>query len=65
MEMISVDLFQSKGQHYLVTVDRFSGYIWVDRLRDLSTRGITEKIDKITSMFGVPLSCRTDGKPHF
>ena len=39
MEMLSVDLFQARGQHYLVTADRFNGYIWVDRLRDLSTRG--------------------------
>ena len=34
-------------------------------MRDLSTRGITEKFHKITRVFGVPLSCRTDGGPQF
>ena len=61
MEMLSADLFQAKGQHYLVIADRYSGYIWVDRLRDQSTKAITDRIDRIIRVFGVPLACRTDG----
>ena len=37
----------------------------MDRLRDLSTKAITERLRKITRIFGIPLSCRTDGGPQF
>ncbi len=33
MEMVSADIFGSSKQHYLVMVDRFSGYPWVNQLR--------------------------------
>ena len=32
MEHISIDLFHVKGKNYMVTADRYSGYIWVDLL---------------------------------
>ena len=49
----------------MVTADRFSGYIWVDLLRDTSMKAITAAIDKITRVFGIPLTCRTDRGPQF
>ena len=49
----------------MVTADRYSGYIWVDLLRDQGTKTVTDNIDKITRIFGVPLRCRTDGGPQF
>ena len=49
----------------MVTADRLTGYIWVDLLRDTSTKAITANLDKITRIFGVPTSCRTDGGPQF
>ena len=65
MEKISINIFYVGNKNYMVTVDRYSGYYWVDLLRDLSTKAVTAAIDKITRVFGIPLSCRTDGGPQF
>ena len=65
MEMLSVDLFHVGNKNYMVTADRFSGYIWVNLLRDTSTEAITTNLDKITRIFGIPISSRTDGRPQF
>ena len=34
-------------------------------LRDTSTKAITANLDKITHVFKIPISCRTDGRPQF
>ena len=65
MEQLSVDLFHVRGKTYMVTADRYSGYIWIDMLRDQGTKAVTDILDKITRIFGVPLKCRTDGGPQF
>ena len=65
MEQISIDLFHVAGKTYMVTADRFSGYLWVDLLRKQNTQAVTDVVDKITRIFGVPLRCRTDGGPQF
>ena len=65
MEQISVDLFHVAGKTFMVTADRFSGYLWVDLLRKQDTKAITDVLDKITRIFGIPLRCRTDGGPQF
>ena len=65
MEQISIDLFHVKGKTFMVTADRYSGYIWVDLLRDLGTKAVTDNLSKITRIFGVPIRCRTDGGPQF
>ena len=65
MEKISIDLFHVGKTTYMVTADRYSGYIWVDLLKDLSTKTITGALSRITRIFGIPMSCRTDGGPQF
>ena len=65
MEQISVDLFHLRGKTYMVTADRYSRYIWVEMLRDQGTKAVTDVLDKITRIFGIPLACRTDGGPQF
>ena len=65
MEQLSVDLFHVKGKTYMVTADRYSGYIWIDMLRDQGTKAVTDILDKITRVFGIPLICRTDSGPQF
>ena len=37
----------------------------VGLLRNLSTKAIKAEIDRIPRVFGIPLSCRTDGGPQF
>ena len=65
MEHISVDLMHVKGKNYMVTVDRYTGYIWVELLRSLATNAVTDVLDKIMRIFGIPITCRTDGGPQF
>ena len=65
MEQISIDLFHVRGKTYMVTADRYSGYIWVELLINQSTKSVTDILDKITRIFGIPLTCRTDGGPQF
>ena len=65
MEQITIYLFHVAGKTYMVTADRFSGYLWVDLLRSQGTKAVTDVVDKITRIFGVPLWCRTDGGPQF
>ena len=65
MEQISIDLFHVAGKTYMVTADRFSGYLWVDLLRTQCTKAVTDMVDKITRIFEVPLYCRTDGGTQF
>ena len=65
MEQISVDLFHVHGKNYVVIADRYSGYIWVERLINQDTKAVTDVLDRITRIFGIPLVCRTDGGPQF
>ena len=63
MEQISVNLFHVRVKTYMVTADRYSGYIWVKTLRSLNTKAVTDVLDKIRRIFGIPIDCRTDGRP--
>ena len=65
MVALGADLFYWEGHHYLLLVDRFSGYIWVRYLSSLSAVGITNKIKSIVMEYGIPFSIRTDGGPQF
>ena len=65
MESISVDLFEVLGSKYLVTVDRFSGYLFVDKLTRTSTSDIIGILNRIFSEYGYPKRIRSDGGPQF
>ena len=65
MEQISIDLLHVRGKTYMVTADRYSRYIWVEMLRDQGTKAVTDVLDKIKRIFGIPITCRTDGGPQF
>ena len=65
MEKISIDLFHTNQKNYVVIADRYSGYIWIEKLRELSTKAITRIMDNLTQTYGIPMSCRTDGGPQF
>ena len=64
-EAVSVDLGYLKGVHYLVLVDRFSGWPMVKRLRSLNTKAITTILDKWFIDHGKPVRLRSDGGPQF
>jgi transposase InsO family protein len=65
MESISVDLCESRGRHFLVAADRFSGYPWVARLTTKTTGAITAIMEKWFDGFGWPQRLGSDGGPQF
>lgn len=65
MEQVSADLASVHGKDYLVLVDRFSGYLFVDKLRGQSTEDVIKCLQKWFLQFGWPSTIRTDGGPCF
>ena len=71
MPFVSVcsDFFQLEGYHYLITVDRFSG--WCDVKRAVSgtpssgSRGLISALRQFFAAFGVPSELSSDGGPEF
>ena len=65
MAAVGVDLFQIAGQHWLVMIDRYSGYPFVRRLTSLDTDAVTDTLTTWFQDFGYPRSLRSDGGPQF
>ena len=65
MEQVSMDLFYCQGDNYLVVVDRFSNYPFVEYLRRTATSDVMDKLTSIFNLFGFPKVVRTDGGPQF
>ena len=65
MHSLSVDLFSWAGKDYLVTVDRFSYYIWVDCLAKTNTSTITAILDEKFEECGYPFIIISDNGPQF
>ncbi len=62
----SADLFSNGNCHYLVYVDRFSGWPMVFAWRhDPCTQQIIDKLIPTFSIFGIPLKIKTDGGMQF
>ena len=64
-EIMSVDLAYFEGDHYLVNVDRFSGWPNVEKLKKLDTSAVTSQLEDWNYDFGKPERLRTDGGPQF
>ena len=65
MDMLSTDLFYTGGRHYLVVVDRFSGFLWIARLKQLDTRAVLHVIRELVNVFGFPRLIFSDNGPQF
>jgi transposase InsO family protein len=65
LEAVLVDLCKSKGRHFLVAVDRFSGYPWVARLTSKTTGAVIAIMEKWFCEFGWPQRLGSDGGPQF
>ena len=66
-EETAMDIFCFAGNHYLVYTDRYSGWPTIDAFlrRDLSTRDVTQVLNKKFTEYGVPVRIRSDGGPQF
>ena len=64
--MLSADLWEAAGQHFLITCDRYSGFPWVDQLKTLNTKAVANKMLHRFRDYGFrPQSIRADNGPQF
>ena len=64
-EAVSVDLGYLNGTHYLVLMDRYSGWPLVKPLKKLDTASVTSTLEDWFLDYGKPVSLRSDGGPQF
>ena len=65
MEQVGIDLFQMGTRHFLVMVDRFSGFPFVAELRSLTTAAVIKRIKSWFLDFGFAARIRSDQGPQF
>lgn len=62
---IGSDIFDWKGDSYLLAVDYYSKFIEVEKLIDLSSNSTIEVLKSQISRHGIPVILRTDNGPQF
>ena len=60
-----VNLGQLKGAHYLMLVDRFTGWPLVHKLIKLDSKAVTDALVHWFVDYGKPVRIRSDGVPQF
>ena len=65
LEAVSIDLGYLKGDHFLVMVDRYSGWPEVQKMTKLDTKAVTEVLKTWFMQHGRPNRIRSDGGPQF
>ena len=64
-EMVAIDFFELAGNHYMVCVDRYSGWIHISKQEFNSFQPLKTELNKYFSQWGVPQVIETDGGPPF
>ena len=64
-QVAASDIFEWKGEHYLLTVDYMSKFIEVDKLHDLSSKTTKETLMRQLAEHGLPEILRTDNGPQY
>ncbi|XP_059097952.1 uncharacterized protein K02A2.6-like [Tigriopus californicus] len=65
MEAVSIDLFEVEGKHFVVMVDRFSGFPFISRMKTTTTDAIWMRLRDWFNDFGFPRRLKSDGGPQF
>jgi DNA-binding protein Fis len=65
MEAVSVDLFEFRGKHYVVMVDRYSSMPFISKLTTLGTHSVIRILTGWFNEVGWPKSLGSDGGPQF
>ena len=65
MNKVGVDLFNFKGQDWIVMVDQTSGFPEAKRLMSTSTKAVISALSKMFNTFGWPKIIRSDNGPQF
>ena len=64
-QAVSLDLCQYGGHDWLVMVDRYSNYTWVERLHGTATVDVTNRLQEWFQEFGYPATIVSDNGPQF
>ena len=64
-QSISADLFEFRGQNYLVTTDRYSNFFEVDKLTRTTSIAVINKLKPHMARYGLPEKVTTDNGPQF
>ena len=62
---IASDIFEWKGDNYIVTVDYMSKFIEVDELRDMSSASTIDVLKRQFAVHGLPEHIRSDNGPQY
>lgn len=62
---IGADIFHFDGKSYLLIVDYFSKFVEVEKLTNLTSECVIERMKNIFSRQGIPEMCCTDNGPEF
>ena len=65
MEILGMDLLDFRGQHALVTVNYFSGFLTYDTLDGETTEAVTKVLNNIFRKLGLPEKIISDNGPCF
>ena len=64
-QVLGTDLFHADGGEYLLTVDYFSKWITIDKLRQTRSCDVIAVLERIFSDFGIPETIRSDNGPQY
>ena len=64
-EMVGCDLFEFRGNYYLVCVDYYSKWPEIARLDDLSSKTTVTHLKSMFARYGIPDVVRSDNGPQF
>ena len=62
---VASDIFDWRGEHYLLTVDYMSKFIEVDKLQGMSSATTIETLMRQLAVHGLPEVFRTDNEPQY
>ena len=60
MHAVSIDLFEADNKMFLAMIDRFSGFIFVERLSSITTAAVLKALDRWFLDHGFPAHLRSD-----
>ena len=65
MKKMGIDLFDVLGKKWIVLVDRYSGYCFVQQLHKTATKDVVKFLTDTFQEYGWPEAIRSDGGPQF
>ena len=62
---VASDVFHLFGHHYVIVVDYFSKYVEVERITDMTSSSVINKLKKIFARHGIPKEFCSDNGPEY